>query len=379
MYESNSNDKKGGLSSAAGLAAGLAARHPTHALTAAKIAMSGNPVEAAQREAQKHAAILGSKVKKAHSQVMGNVGDTSKKREGDQGVKGEGEGEEGKMVDDMMAMVEGMAVAAKDIIEGSVKKGIEIIDEQVAKGIDLMAGGNILDKSYAELTKDMKARLIKLGSTLVTLESDRDVRAAVKDGAEAAGDILSSAFDTLAATSQASADALGETMKKDAAILARNATLAAVDAFMAATAVIPGVGPAMEGANLMSTLATTGLKAAQSGVEVVSKISEAFGSNVEHQIPKVKGAYDKLADAQKRVQNIAAKSQMGGVSLKTIKHPFIEQNNEFNLGRSGAGTRKRIRFKRKNPNRKSLKRKRRAKTRRYLAKRVRRRTYTRRR
>ena len=205
------------------------------------------------------------------------------------------------------------------------------------------------------------------------------MRAAIKDGAEAAGDILSSAFDTLAATSQASADALGEAMERDASILARNATLAAVDAFMAATAVIPGVGPAMEGANLMSTLATTGLKAAQSGAEVVSKISEAFGSNVEHQIPKVKGAYDKLADAQKRVQNIAAKSQRGGVSLKTMKHPFFEQNNEVNYGRGGASTRKRARFKRKNPSRRSLKRKRRVKTRRYLAKRVGRRTYTRRR
>ena len=62
--KSNSDDKKGGKYSAAGLAAGLAVRHPAHALTAAKIAMSGNPVEAARREAQKHAAILGSKVKK---------------------------------------------------------------------------------------------------------------------------------------------------------------------------------------------------------------------------------------------------------------------------------------------------------------------------
>ena len=265
-------------------------------------------------------------------------------------------------------MVEGMAIAAKDIVEGSVKKGIEIIDEQVAKGVDLLAGGNILDKSYAELTENMKARLIKLGSTLVTLESDPDVQAAIKDGAEAAGEILSSAFDTLAATSQASADALGKAMDRDAETLARNAALAAVDAFMAATAVIPGVGPAMEAANLASTLATAGLKAAQSGIEVVSKISEAFDDNVKHQIPKVVEAQRRGADAMQRVQHIAAQSQKGGVSLKTIKHPFIEQNNEFNLGRSGAGTRKRVRFKRKNPNRRSLKRKKRAKTRRYLTK-----------
>ena len=366
MYESDSDDKKGGLSSAARLAAGLAAQHPSHAFTAAKIAMSGDPGNVAKRKALKHA---------AHSPVMSKVRDTSKKGEG---VKGE-KGEKGEMADDIMVVVKGIAVAAKDIIEGSVKKAMEIIDEQVAKGIDLMAGGNILDKSYAELVKDMKDRLVKLSSTLVTLEGDPDVRAAIKDGAEAAGEILSSVFDTLAATSQVSADALGETMERDATTLARNVVSAMMDAFMAAAAVLPVVGPVMEGVNFMSTVATTGFRAALGGVEVVSKISQAFGDNVAHQAPIVKGAYDKLADAQKRVQNIAAKSQKGGVSLKTMKHPFFEQKNTVNYGRGGASTRKRLGFKKKNPSRRSLKRKRRVKTRRYLAKQIRKQTYTRRR
>ena len=180
------------------------------------------------------------------------------------------------------------------------QKGLKESTEMIDKGLDEALGldpNMTLEKQAAEIGDKIK----KKGELAVEVVKNENFQAGLKDAAEAGGEIIDTAAESMQPVINTAIEKTGQTLQNNSEKMAKTAIKVGTGAGMAAAAAVPGLGSALQVGLTVSDAVKNGASIVQDTNNTVTAITGQVNGAAQETIGATKQAQGKLTDGMGRI------------------------------------------------------------------------------